>query len=156
MRLLLLAHAPVVHTQVWARALGARGHEIRLLTLDAAPGAPHPGRAVGIGAPITALRVASAVGAVRREIRDFRPDVTIAHFLPDYGFLAALAGARPLFLVCWGSDLLINATRSPLHRARARDTLSRADAVHVDAAVPAAAAGRLGAPAGRGGDRPWG
>lgn len=156
MRLLLLAHAPVVHTQVWARALAARGHEIRLLTLDEAPGAPHPGRAVGIRVPVTALRVASAVGEVRRELRDFRPDATVAHFLPDYGFLAALAGARPLFLVCWGSDLLLNATRSPFHRARARFTLSRADAVHVDAAVLADAAIRLGAPKDRVWNRAWG
>jgi len=156
MRLLLLAHAPVIHTQVWARALETRGHEIRLLTLDAAPGAAHPGRAVGARFPVTALRVASAVGAVRREIRDFRPDVTVAHFLPDYGFLAALSGARPLFLVCWGSDLLRNATKTPLHRARARYTLSRADVVHVDAAVLAAAAVRLGAPTGRVWNRPWG
>jgi len=156
MRLLLLAHAPVVHTQVWARALAARGHEIRLLTLDAAPGAPHPGRAVGIRVPVTALRVASAVGEVRRELRDFRPDVTVAHFLPDYGFLAALAGATPLFLVCWGSDLLLNATRSPFHRARARFTLSRADTVHVDAAVLADAAIRLGARKDRVWNRAWG
>ena len=156
MRLLLLAHAPVVHTQVWARALAARGHEIRLLTLDVATGAPHPGRAVGIRVPLTALRVASAVGAVRRELRDFRPDVTVAHFLPDYGFLAALAGAKPLFLVCWGSDLLVNATRSPLHRARARFTLTRAAAVHVDAAVLADAAIRLGAPRDRVWNRAWG
>jgi glycosyltransferase involved in cell wall biosynthesis len=156
MRLLLLAHAPVVHTQVWASAFEARGHELRLLTLDAAPAERHPGRAVGARFPVTAIRVASAVGAVRREIRDFRPDVTVAHFLPDYGFLAALSGARPLFLVCWGSDLLLNATRTPLHRARARYTLSRADAVHVDADVLAAAAIRLGAPRDRVWNRAWG
>jgi glycosyltransferase involved in cell wall biosynthesis len=156
MRILLLAHAPVVHTQVWAGALEARGHEVRLLTLDAAPAARLPGRAVGARFPVTAIRVASAVGAVRRELRDFRPDVTVAHFLPDYGFLAALSGARPLFLVCWGSDLLLNATRTPLHRARARYTLSRADAVHVDADVLAAAAVRLGAIPERVWNRAWG
>jgi glycosyltransferase involved in cell wall biosynthesis len=156
MRLLLLAHAPVVHTQVWARALAARGHEIRLLTLDDAPAAAFPGCRVGIRFPMTAVRVASAVGAVRREMHAFRPDVTVAHFLPDYGFLGALAGARPLFLVCWGSDLLLNATRSPLHRARARYTLSRADTVHVDAAVLADAAIRLGAPRDRVWNRAWG
>lgn len=156
MRLLLLGHAPVVHTQRWARAFEARGHEIRLLTLDSAPGQRHPGRAVGVRLPVTALRVASAVGDVRRELRDFQPDVTVAHFLPDYGFLAALSGAKPLFLVCWGSDLLLNATRTPFHRARARFTLSRAALVHVDAAVLAEAAVRLGASASRVWNRAWG
>ncbi|HKQ18978.1 MAG TPA: glycosyltransferase, partial [Candidatus Eisenbacteria bacterium] len=71
MRLLLLAHAPVVHTQRWASAFEARGHEVRLLTLDQAPGAGHPGRVVGVRLPMMALRVVSAVGDVRRELRDF-------------------------------------------------------------------------------------
>jgi glycosyltransferase involved in cell wall biosynthesis len=155
-RLLLLAHAPVVHTQRWARALAERGHEIRLLTAEVAPGAAWPGRAVGARLPVSAFRYASARGAVRRELRGFRPDATVAHFLPNYGFLAALAGARPLFLVCWGSDLLVNAWRTPLHRFRARWVLSRADLVHVDAPVLSEAAARLGASATRIWTRAWG
>lgn len=156
MRILLLAHAPVVHTQRWAAALAARGHEIRLLTAEAATGAPFPGTRVGAPLPLGALRYASARGAVEREARAFGADVTVAHFLPNYGFLAALAGLRPLLLVCWGSDLLVNAERSPLHRARARFVLERADRVHVDAAVLARAAVRLGAPAPLVWTRPWG
>jgi len=155
-RILLLAHAPVVHTQRWARALAARGHEIRFLTFAAAPGAPMPGTVIGAPLAWGALRTATAVAAARRESEAFRPDVVVAHFLPNYGFLAALAGLRPLLLVAWGSDLLVNAVRTPLHRARARYVLERADRVHVDAAVLARAACRLGAPRGRIWERPWG
>jgi L-malate glycosyltransferase len=145
-RILLLAHAPAVHTRRWAQGLQARGHEVRLLSAheaDAIPGVET--RVVGQPFPLQALRYATAVGAVRREIRSFRPDVTVAHFLPNYGFLAAVSGAAPWMLVCWGSDLLVNATRTPLHRARARWTLGRALSIHVDAAVLAEAAVRLGA-----------
>lgn len=156
MRILLLAHAPVVHTQRWASALAARGHEVRLLTAKAAPGAAFPGTVVGAPLPIEALRYASAKGAVLREARAFRPDVAVAHFLPNYGFLAALAGLRPLLLVCWGSDLLVNATRTPFHAARARFVLERADRVHVDADVLARAAERLGASCSKIWTRPWG
>jgi len=155
-RILLLAHAPVVHTQRWAEALAARGHEIRLLTAEAAPNAAFPGIAVGAPLPVPALRFGSAKGAVLREARAFRPDVVVAHFLPNYGFLAARAALRPLLLVCWGSDLLVNAGRTPFHRARARFTLERADLVHVDAAVLARAAVRFGAPPHRVWTRPWG
>ncbi|HEU4940698.1 MAG TPA: glycosyltransferase, partial [Candidatus Eisenbacteria bacterium] len=145
MRILLLAHAPSVHVALWTRALGARGHTIRLLSAEPGARGPVHLRVVGWPLPIRALRYASARGAVREEIRTFHPDVTVAHFLPNYGFLAALAGARPLMLVCWGSDLLVNARKSPLHRARARWTLQRADRIHVDAAVLARAAEELGA-----------
>jgi glycosyltransferase involved in cell wall biosynthesis len=117
---------------------------------------PVPTRIVGTAFPVGALRYASARGAVRAEARRFRPDVTVAHFLPNYGFLAALAGLHPWMLVAWGSDLLVNARRSPLHKARARWTLRRADLVHVDAALLAEAAIALGAPPERVWTRAWG
>jgi glycosyltransferase involved in cell wall biosynthesis len=115
-----------------------------------------PTRIVGTPFAVRALRYASARGAVRGEAARFRPDVSVAHFLPNYGFLAALAGLRPWMLVAWGSDLLVNARRSPLHRWRARWTLGRADLVHVDAALLAEAAVALGAPADRVWTRAWG
>jgi glycosyltransferase involved in cell wall biosynthesis len=156
-RILLLAHAPSVHTRRWALGLAKRGHEIRLLSAHGARGGPpHPARVIGWRLPVPALRYASAAGAVRQEISSFLPDVVVAHFLPNYGFLAALANASPMFLVCWGSDLLRNATRTPFHRARARWTLRRADRIHVDARVLRDAAVRLGADPERVWTRPWG
>ncbi len=157
MRILLLGHAPSIHTRRWAAALHSRGHDLRLLSAhEPATALPVPVRKIGKGWPIHALRYWSARGEVREEIRSFRPEVTVAHFVPNYGFLAALAGATPWMLVAWGSDLLVNATRTPLHRARARWTLRKASLVHVDAGVLAKAAVRLGADPGRVWTRPWG
>jgi glycosyltransferase involved in cell wall biosynthesis len=157
MRLLVLAHAPSVHTQRWAGAFAARGHDVRLLSVVVAPGAAFPGESVGDAeAPIPFWRYASARSAVRAVLASWKPDITVAHFLPNYGFLAALAGARPFALVAWGSDLLINARRSPLHAARARWVLRRAALTHVDAANLAAAARSLGAPTATLWMRPWG
>lgn len=157
MRILLLAHAPSVHTRRWADALAVRGHNVRLLSTHDAPDSIRvPTRRVGWPIPFKALRYPSAWGSVREELRSFHPDVTVAHFLPNYGFLAALAGARPWMLVCWGSDLLVNATRTPLHRARARWTLRRAGVIHVDAKNLADAAVRLGAEPNRIWTRAWG
>ncbi|HYQ89226.1 MAG TPA: glycosyltransferase [Candidatus Binatia bacterium] len=156
MRILLLAHGPSVHTRRWARALRDRGHELRLLTAHGSPSPEVPERVVGRPYPVPALRYLSALPAVREETRAFRPDVTVAHFLPNYGLLAALSGARAWMLACWGSDLLVNAHRSPLHRARARWVLRRAPLVHVDARVLASAAVALGAPPGRVWTRAWG
>lgn len=137
--------------------LAGRGHELRLLSAHGLPGElPDPARVVGWQVPVRSLRYASASGAVRQEIRSFLPDVTVAHFLPNYGFLAALAGAAPFLLVCWGSDLLVNATRTPFHRARARWTLHRAGSIHVDARNLEAAAVHLGADKDRVWVRPWG
>ena len=156
MRILLLAHGPSIHTRRWAEALRARGHEIRVLTAYPAENLTVPARVVGSPLPIHALRYLSALGAVRSELRAMKPDVTVAHFLPNYGLLAALAPARPFALACWGSDLLVNAWRSPLHRARARYVLRRAALIHVDARVLGEAAAALGAPAERIWTKAWG
>ena len=156
MRILLLAHGPSVHTRRWARALRDRGHDLRLLTAHPSPAPEIPERVVGRATPVKALRYLSALPAVREEMRAFRPDVTVAHFLPNYGLLAALSGARAWMVACWGSDLLVNAHRSPFHRARACWVLRRAPLVHVDAGVLAEAAIALGAPPGRVWTRAWG
>jgi glycosyltransferase involved in cell wall biosynthesis len=157
MRILLLAHAPSVHTQRWIRALAARGHDVRLLSVERAPAAAAAGEPIGLpGAPWPFLRYASARSAVRRVLAEWRPDATVAHFLPNYGFLAAFAGASPFVLVAWGSDLLVNARRSPLHAVRARWVLRRAALIHVDAENLARAARGLGAPPERVWMRPWG
>ncbi|MGH7681279.1 MAG: glycosyltransferase [Candidatus Eiseniibacteriota bacterium] len=157
MRILLLAHAPSVHTRRWAMGLAGRGHEVRLLSAEGIAGTlPDPARLIGWRLPIPALRYASASGAVRQEVRSFLPDVTVAHFLPNYGLAAALAGAKPLMLVCWGSDLLRNADRTPFHQARARYVLRRADLVHVDATNLERAAVRHGADPARVWTRAWG
>ncbi len=156
MRILLLAHGPSIHTRRWVRALRERGHDLSLLTAHASPSPEAPERVVGLPLPWAALRYLSALGAVRREMLEFRPDVTVAHFLPNYGLLAALSGARSWMLSCWGSDLLINPYRSPLHRARARYVLRRAPLIHVDAEVLAEVAVALGADPGRVWTRAWG
>ncbi len=156
MRILLLAHGPSIHTRRWVRALAGRGHDLLLLTAHESPHPEVPERVVGRPWPVHALRYLSALGPVRRELRAFRPDVTVAHFLPNYGLLAALAGARPWMLACWGSDLLVNARRSPFHRARARYVLRRAPLIHVDARVLAEAAVSLGADPARVWTRAWG
>jgi glycosyltransferase involved in cell wall biosynthesis len=79
-----------------------------------------------------------------------------AHFVPNYGMLAALADRHPLAVAAWGSDLLVGARRGPLERARARFVLGRADLVLADSEGLAAAARALGAPAGRTVAIPWG
>ena len=160
MRIAVLGSAAELHTRRWARALAARGATVRVFSLEAPaddggadaldcvrlPASPLP----------RALRYPLATGALVRALDAFAPDLVEAHFVPSYGLLGALAGRHPLVVHAWGSDLLRSPGRSPLHAARARFALSRADLVVTDARVLATAAERLGAPAGRIVVVPWG
>jgi len=154
-RIATLSNASVFHTERWVRHLQSRGHEVRLWSLEPPsaglacerlPASPLPG----------ALRYPLASGALKRALRDFRPDIVDAHYVPNYGLLGVLAGVRPLAVSAWGSDLLVAGGRDPLQRARARFVLQRADLVLADGDNLAAAARALGAPADRVRMVPWG
>ncbi len=155
MRIATLSNASVFHTVRWVRHLRARGHDVRVWSLEPPmpgfecerlPSPPLPG----------ALRYPLARFALAPALRAFRPDVVDAHYVPNYGLLGVLAGVRPLSVSAWGSDLLLAGGRDPLQRARARFVLSRAQLVLADGDNLAAAAERLGAPPGRLRMVPWG
>ncbi len=150
MRIAFLADASLPHTQRWVDSFAQRGHDCLLLSLE--PGA--------VGAcPIEHLpartwlprflRYTSNVGAAAARLRAFRPDVVNAHFLPNYGWMAARLGARPLVLTTLGSDILLVPRKTPLHRWRTRYVLARCDRVTADAEMLACAIAQFGFPAER-------
>src|SRR3954452_10775033 len=89
--------------------------------------------------------IAASVGWARRLIAAVDPDVVDAHWLPGFGFAAAAAGARPLALTAWGSDVyranlrMRWATRFAVRRAGlvladSRDLIRRCVALGADPA----------------------
>lgn len=144
MKIATLSNASVVHTRRWVEHLRARGHDVRLFSLERGPEAlaarhlPNP--------PLPGfVRYPLAVPALVRALREFAPGIVDAHFVPNYGLMGALAGLRPLSVAAWGSDLLVAGRRDPLQRARARFVLRRASLVIADADNLARAALTLGA-----------
>jgi glycosyltransferase involved in cell wall biosynthesis len=82
-------------------------------------------------------------------LRAFHPDVVNAHFVPNYGWLAVRARARPLVITTLGSDVLVVPRRSPLHAWRSRYVFRHAAAVTSDAAMLTEAIRTFGVPAPR-------
>ena len=167
MRIATLANGSVVHTRRWVEHFRARGHEVRLFTLEPAwdgahgaagahRGAGEPGVVRLPAAPLPGvLRYPLAVPRLQRELRRFAPDLVDAHFVPNYGLMGALSGRRPLSIAAWGSDLLLS-TGHPWRLARARFALARAALVLCDAENLAVAARRAGADPARVRAFPWG
>jgi glycosyltransferase involved in cell wall biosynthesis len=71
----------------------------------------------------SARGAAAHVRWIRRLLRDVQPDVIHAHWLCGFACFAALAGAKPLVAMAWGSDVF-RADR--LKRAANRLALNRA------------------------------
>ena len=152
MRIATLANAAVVHTRRWVEHFRARGHEVRLFSLEPPPAGLLATRLPSLPLP-GVLRYPLAVPALRGELQRFAPDLVDAHFVPNYGVMAALSGRRPFTVTAWGSDLLLAAG---WQRARARFALTRAALVFCDAENLAEAARRAGAPAANVRAIPWG
>lgn len=155
MRIACLSNAAVVHTARWVGYFRARGHEVRLFSLEPGPAGLEATALPRAPLP-DALRYPLALPALRRGLAAFDPDLVDAHYVPNYGLLGALAGRRPLAVTAWGSDLLLVGRLHPLRRLRARWVLRRADLVLADAENLGRAARALGAFPERVRVVPWG
>jgi glycosyltransferase involved in cell wall biosynthesis len=93
---------------------------------------------------------------LRRVLREVKPDLVHAGPVPSVAFLAALAGARPLVSMSWGSDLLRDIHHNPWLRRAARYALDRSDVLLADCLAVMKEANRLGFPSNRVVLFPWG
>jgi glycosyltransferase involved in cell wall biosynthesis len=124
------------HVAAWAEAVAAAGHDVHVagrvvpnwpeleLTVPAHRLAtPWP-------PPVQGLRMSAGL---RRVAAAVEPDIVHAHYLPEYGWMAAREGLRPLVCSAWGSDVLVGgwvATRRS-RTALAAATLVLADSAHL-------------------------
>ena len=69
---------------------------------------------------------------LRRILSDVRPDVVIAGPIQSAAYLAALAGAPRLVAVSWGTDILVDADRTPEMQRVTAETLARSAAAFGD------------------------
>lgn len=149
-RLLMLG--TVNHPHVEHLALAMREHGLEIVVAgDVEPSLPAPrlpeaGIEVRVAPPVrrrTLLGLARHVAWIRRLLKELRPAVVHAHWFPGFGFFAALARARPLVAMAWGSDV---------YRANFRQRLAnryvarRADLVMSDSAALLDRVRELGTP----------
>jgi glycosyltransferase involved in cell wall biosynthesis len=111
-----------------------------------ASGLPEAGVEVRVAPPARRREIRGLVRHVlwiRRLVKEFRPAVVHAHWLPGYGFFATLARARPLVVMAWGSDVYrANRRQELVNRYVAR----RADLVMTDSTTLLDRLQALGAP----------
>lgn len=134
--MLLLGDARQVHLRRWAAYFRDAGYDVLAVSLEPGDGFPTPFRRIRVAGFLPdAVRYPVAALTVRRILRDFSPDVVSAHFVPNYGLIAALVVRRPWVLSTWGSDVMTDPDKSAFHHWRTRFVLRRAAFVTSDARV---------------------
>ena len=126
MRLLLLGPINSPHVEDLALAMRERGLEV-VVAGETSASLP-PSKLPAADIPAAELRGRNLL-AMRRTVRDARPDVVHAHWLPGAAFMAALVRARPLVSMAWGSDVYAADRRRLL---QCRYALRRSDVAMAD------------------------
>lgn len=107
-------------------------------------------------APMRWQDMPGLLAALRRVLRDLRPDVVHAGTIQTAAFLTALAGFHPLVSMSWGSDLLVDSESSSVMRQITRYTLARTDLLLGDCLAVQEKAAAFGFPSERVALFPWG
>jgi L-malate glycosyltransferase len=122
------------HVRAWVELVSDAGYHVELAGRFA-PGWPElelPVRFHRLPTnwppPLRGFAMSRELGRVARSVA---PDLVHAHYLPEYGWMAAREGLQPLICSAWGSDVL--AVRG-VNRPRSRLALRKASLVFVDSA----------------------
>jgi glycosyltransferase involved in cell wall biosynthesis len=102
------------------------------------------------------FQIPKIIAGLQRIIKEYQVDVIHAGPVDQCAWLAARAGVSPLVSMSWGFDLLVNASRNPIHHRRIQYTLHRTDILLDDCQTVSNAAMRYGFPAERIVSFPWG
>lgn len=145
-RVAILGDARQVHIHRWSTFLADTGYGVLTLSLEPVDGVTGPRQRIVIPSFLPdLLRYPMAVPTVRAVLNRFDPHIVNAHFLPNYGVIAALSGFTPWVLSTWGSDIMVLPEKSAFHMRRTRFVIRRATYITSDAQVMSKRLVELGA-----------
>ncbi len=144
MRIAFLGDGSLGHVRRWAGYFHDSGHDVLLISFEDIDGCSFPSRRIKKLLPTKLAGYAAALGAVKKELESFGPDIVNAIYAGGYGFIGAQSGYRPLVVSAIGSDMLIDYPSSFVHRLQIEYALKRAALVTTDAESLSAAVERAG------------
>ena len=108
MNILYIADSTSTHTQRWLKYFLKSGYDIHIITLGRKkkkiPGVNHIANFESFY--YNSLSFFSILLKTRAIIDRLKPDILHAHFVHQYGWLAALCNFHPFILTAWGTDIL--------------------------------------------------
>ena len=142
-RIFYISDAKSIHTRRWVEHYRDQGIQVHLASFrfENIEGVHvHLLPTYGLGR----IGYLLAVPSLRRLFKRIQPDVVHAQYVTSYGFMAALAGLKPLVLTAWGTDVLLSPDESRVLRWFASYAVRHANMVTTVAQHMNAAVARLG------------
>lgn len=144
MRIAFLGDGSLGHVRRLAGYFHDKGNDVLLISFEDVTGCPFPARRIRKLLPTKLAGYAAALGAVKKELGSFGPDIVNAIYAGGYGFIGAQSGFRPLVVSAIGSDMLVDYPSSFVHRLQIEYALRRAALVTTDAESLSCAVVRAG------------
>ena len=139
----MLSDSNSPHTIRWAKSLGNSGIEVGIFSIHT------PNVDLYVDSPkiklfsvnvsrniqnqketsLSKLVYFKSISAIKKIIKDFKPNVLHAHYASSYGFLGALTGFHPFLISVWGSDVFGFPNYSIIHKKVIKYALGKADKV---------------------------
>ncbi len=132
MKILFLADARSIHIQRWIDFFSRRGHKVSLISLEPSENTNCEKFFIPSKIKSGFLKYFLATPKIKKIVEKLDPDIISAHFMPNYGWIGARLNRRPWAVTSWGSDILISAKKSFLHKKRAEYVLKKADMLTSD------------------------
>ncbi|OGC77858.1 MAG: hypothetical protein A2Z27_04815 [candidate division Zixibacteria bacterium RBG_16_50_21] len=127
MKILFLGDARSIHLQRWIEFFNRAGDKTYLISLEKPETQVTDTIILEPKVSTNSLKYLLAVSECRKIVQRINPDLVNAHFVPNYGLIGRRLNRRPLAVSVWGSDILVSAKKSWLHRVRAGWVLKGAD-----------------------------
>jgi glycosyltransferase involved in cell wall biosynthesis len=127
LKVLYISRGYTVHDRRFLSSFAEQGWDVTHLPLidERLEDRPLPGGVASLPPTSSREDLAGILGRIR-------PDVVIAGPVQTGAYMASVAGAKPLVTVSWGTDILVDADRSPEMSAITRKTLDNSSAVFGD------------------------
>ena len=121
---------PGIHLLRWAKQLAELGHEVSVISFETPP-PPDPAiKVYHITSKVpTKLKYLTSIPIIKKIVKGFNPDLVHAHYVTNYGFIAACLNFRPFIVSAWGSDVLVNPQKNFFFHLFARFALQKANLV---------------------------
>lgn len=142
LRVLILSDSANDHTKRWVSSTAGRGVEIMLFSLSDKDKEFYDGmenvtfcgfsvfssiKNIRKNGAFEKLRYLKTVSALKKCIKEFKPDILHAHYASSYALIGSLAGFSPFIVSMWGSDVYFFPRVSPLHRYILKRNFRKAD-----------------------------
>ncbi|WML46106.1 glycosyltransferase [Neobacillus sp. PS3-40] len=132
MKVLLLAPSKSIHTQKWALFYKNNGIEVKVVTFSDHYSEENARDIDTIVLPKLLpgkLSYISSVFALKKVLKQFKPDILHAHYVSSYGFIGALANYHTFYVSVWGRDIFQFPQQGNLNRRIVDFTLKKADVI---------------------------